>query len=116
MAVTVGSRKATAEQVRKVFQQFLHYLQMPMSHQKLSRLPIGTLRSLARQFKAYDGVEARTWGKNRLVQFICGHQNDPSQYRPLEKLAGIEYPDIQDQMYRRMFESKIDPWKRPGLD
>ncbi len=110
----MGTKKATAEQVRKVFQQFLYFLQMPMSTQKLSSLSIGTLRALARQFKAYDGVEARTWSKNRLVQFICGHQNDPSQYRPLEKLTGIEYPNIEDQMYRRLFEAKVDPWKRPG--
>ena len=30
-----------------------------------------------------------------------------------EKIPGVDYPNLEDQRYRQMFESKIDPWKGP---
>ena len=107
---------ASAETYRKSFQSFLYFLQMPMSVHKLSSLPMGTLRVIAKQFKAYDGEEMRGYNRNELVRFICGHQNEPEQYLPIEKLPGIDYPDLEDQKFRQMFASKVDPWKRLGVD
>lgn len=106
-------RELSVAEVKRRHQRFIYFLQMPMSLERLNRIPTGTLRALASLFKAYDGVAAREWDKNKLIAFIRGHQEYPEQYRPLEKIPGVDYPNIEDQQYRRMFESKIDPWKGP---
>lgn len=107
------SKKLSADRYRKALQDFLYFVQMPMSIDRLSKTTTGQLRAIAKLFKAYDGDEMRSYSKQGLIRFICGYQQEPQNYRPLPRLQGIEYPPLEDQRYREMFMSKVDPWMRP---
>jgi len=67
---------------------------MPTSLEKLSSLEIGHLRLIASFFKAYDHQEMLSFDKPTLIQFICAHQQDVQQYRPLPPLPFGSLPDL----------------------
>ncbi len=106
-------KRATAEQYRKWIQRFLYFLQLPMSNQALNDLSVGELRVIASLFKAYNGNDMRYFNKNELIRFVAGHQQDREQYHPIPHIKGVKLPKLKDQEYRRIFQSKIDPWERP---
>jgi len=84
-----------------------------MTTTALSELSIGELRKIATLMKAYDHESARNFSRNELIQFIGGHQADPSQIRPLEAIRGVNLPDWSEQRYRQILQSIKDPWQRP---
>jgi hypothetical protein len=108
-----NTKIASAKQFQKWIQRFIYRLQLPMSHRKLSTLDIGELRVICSMFKAYDGAAMRPASRNALVQFVAGRQNDPAEYKPIKKITGVKFPELEDQRYRELFESKLDPWRRP---
>ncbi len=108
------ARKVSAENYRKSLQDLINFMQMPMSMGSLLEKSTGSLRAIASLFKAYDGDSMRSHTKPDLIRFICGFQLEPENYRPIKRLPGIEYPQLEDQQYRKMFAAKLDPWKRPG--
>lgn len=110
----IRTRKVSAESYRKHLQDLFNFMQMPMSIVALSEKSTGSLRAMASLLKAYDGDRMRSFTKPELIRFISGFQQEPENYRPLKRLPGIEYPKIEDQKFRRMFEDKKDPWKRPS--
>lgn len=104
----------SAETLRKEFQNFLNRIQMPMSLDKLTKTPTGALRAIASLLRAYDGANMREFTRDDLIAFIRGYQQEPENFWPLRRLPGIEYPDLDDQSFRQLFEDKKDPWKRPS--
>lgn len=108
------TKKVSAESYRKHLQDLINFMQMPMSIMALSKKSTGSLRAMASLLKAYDGDGMRSFTKPELIRLITGFQQEPENYRPLKRLSGIDYPEIEDQKFRRMFEDKKDPWKRPS--
>lgn len=84
-----------------------------MSIDTLSKFSMGQLRQLATIFKSYCGEEMRDFDKKEMIQFICGHQADPSQLKPMRKISGVVFPELEERRFRELFESAIDPWRSP---
>lgn len=67
---------------------------MPCSIEKLTSLEMGELRLMASLFKAYDYEDMLSYDREMLIQFICGHQNDITQYVTLPPLPFGSFPEL----------------------
>lgn len=103
----------TAAKYHRYIQMFMWRLYLPMSIEKLCQFQIGHLRQIASMFKSYNGAEMKDFSREDLIRFIGGHQHTPEQYKPIQRIKGLVYPDCEDQHFRAIFDSKRDYWQRP---
>lgn len=61
---------------------------------KITSLTMGDLRTLASLFWAYDKEQMLKYTRDELLQFILGHRQDKSQYRPLPPPSFISLIDL----------------------
>jgi hypothetical protein len=54
--------------------------------ERIARLDMGDLKAIAPLFWAYDHESMKSYSREELIQFICGHRQDRTQYRPLPPL------------------------------
>lgn len=62
--------------------------------EKIRRLEIGDLRTLASLFWAYNKEQMLKYTKDELLVFILGHRQDKTQYRPLVPPTCVSLIDL----------------------
>lgn len=68
---------------------------LPLTFDCLRNLDMGSLRFLAKEFRQYNGEEAREWTHADYVRFIGGVQHERSNLVPLGAIPFGELPVLK---------------------
>lgn len=68
---------------------------LPLTFDCLKSLDMGSLRFLAKEFRQYNGEEAREWNHTDYVRFIAGVQHERSNLVPLGAIPFGELPVLK---------------------